>query len=398
MMTELGDLTNVVAYQSSDSQIHREFAPTLKSVANAGDPRFEYSPTDGQSVGLLIESQATNLQRYGSAFNLWNTASNSTVSTSQAIAPNGALEANLFVPNSTPAAHFVNDSTAPLTSGTTYTGSVYIKSAGKRYAQLIGTSGAFGTVNYATFDLQTGSVDTTGVTASAQNVGNGWWRIIVSATANNTTNGGFFIAAAESATSTRNPSYAGNDYDGLLIWGFQIETGSSASSLANSGTSSSGVTRASDSCSVATSSFGFTGGPMSLVGEASGGLGAYPQLVRFRSSSSGEIASISKSSPSATDSTVYGWGMTAGGSDQGRVYAAATTGDFKLGAVADTNRLAIVANGNSPITDSSAALFDQLTVMDIGNNAGINQLNGHIKRLALYNVALSDTELQALTS
>jgi len=55
--------TGETVLNETSGQIHREYAPTLKSVATAGDARFEYDPTDGQSagtsLGILLESQST---------------------------------------------------------------------------------------------------------------------------------------------------------------------------------------------------------------------------------------------------------------------------------------------------------------------------------------------------
>jgi hypothetical protein len=45
--------TGATNYQATTTQIHREYAPTLKSVATAGAARFEYDPTDGQSAGTV---------------------------------------------------------------------------------------------------------------------------------------------------------------------------------------------------------------------------------------------------------------------------------------------------------------------------------------------------------
>jgi len=50
--------TGETVLNKTSGQIHREYAPTLKTFA-ADEPRFEYT-TDGESEGLLIEEQATN--------------------------------------------------------------------------------------------------------------------------------------------------------------------------------------------------------------------------------------------------------------------------------------------------------------------------------------------------
>jgi hypothetical protein len=54
--------TGATDYNPTTTQIHREYAATLKSVAYSGQPRFEYEPTGDRSAkGLLIEGQSSNL-------------------------------------------------------------------------------------------------------------------------------------------------------------------------------------------------------------------------------------------------------------------------------------------------------------------------------------------------
>ena len=396
-----------VVNQTSGS-IHREYSSTLKSVANSGDPRFEYSPADGQSVGtpkgLLVEAQATNLQRYGSAFASWNNFPNITVTSNAAVAPNGLLEADLVVASSTPTSTYVYDNSTSIVSGTTYTASVYVKDAGQRYVQLLGGSGSFHSDRFATYDLQTGSVDTNGVTASAVSVGNGWWRIEMSILATGTSSAGIAITFVDSATSSYLPTFTGNDFDGLLIWGFQLETGSSTSSLVDTGTSSSSATRAADSCSVAVSDFaGFADTEGSVIVEAT-----------VNSLDSGNAAAVSLANAAGTEYIKTGYEI-GGATDQSvRTYvrsnsldqawldagSVSTTGSYKVGVRYEKNNVGISLNGASAVTDTVATMPIGMTTLYIGsgNSSGGNPLNANLKRITYYSEPLSDTNLTALTS
>lgn len=386
-----------VVNQTSGS-IHREYAPLLKT-ASADEPRFEYA-TDGQSVGsgtalgLLVESQVSNLQRYGSAFASWSNSPNTSISSNAAIAPNGLLEADLVVASSTPASTYVYDNGPSIVSGTTYTASTYIKSSGQRYVQLLGGGSAFPSSQYATFDLQTGSVDANGVTASASSVGNGWYRIQATFVANATSTAGIAITFVASATSSYLPTFTGNDYDGLLIWGFQLETGSAASSLANSGTSSSGVTRAADSCSVDLSQINYSGGDTSVIVDipAGTGNGHLPYLFDLGGSNVEQIA-FYKSSFAASSST--NWSANAAGNG---LSMSGSSASGTLGLRVSTDNFRADSSNSAAVTDSSITVSPWTSLHLGSTNAGLYQLNGHIKRLSLFNVALSDVELQSLTS
>jgi hypothetical protein len=63
------------------------------------------------------------------------------------------------------------------------------------------------------------------------------------------------------------------------------------------------------------------------------------------------------------------------------------------------NDIAATRNGASPVTDTSQSFPDvSAGNLKIGGSGSSQILNGTVKRVALYNVALSDTELQAITS
>jgi hypothetical protein len=56
-------------------------------------------------------------------------------------------------------------------------------------------------------------------------------------------------------------------------------------------------------------------------------------------------------------------------------------------------------NGGTVATNTSAVDSTNIGTLHIGSRSdGNSNINGHIKRIALYNEALSDTNLQALTS
>jgi len=146
--------------------------------------------------------------------------------------------------------HFRYPPSVSVTSGTVYTTSIYVKSAGHRYVQLAGGSGGFAS-QYVNFDLNTATLSATGSGCSGaiSSVGNGWYRITATMTAEATASAGPIIALVESLSSGRFATFVGDDYSGILLWGAQFEASSFASSLVDTGTSSSTSTRAAESLS-----------------------------------------------------------------------------------------------------------------------------------------------------
>jgi len=376
-------VTNSVA-----GSIHREFASTLKSVANAGDPRFEYDPaSDGQSEGLLIESQATNKATYSEDFtNAVYNNYRSTIESASAVAPDGTLTASFLREDATASNnHFLNAVTATgLSVGTTqYAVSVFVKAAGRSRIQIYDNNQ--NTPGSTTFDLSSGTVVTGD--GSIKSCGNGWYRCTIIPTANYSATSSVYMFL-DNGSGT---SYTGNSYSGILVWGYQLETGVSASSSYISSNSGSSTTRSADSCSVATADFGYTGGPVSIVIEtpAGAGEGYIPYLFTLSGGDQNFYAFKNTTTASASDDWRYqvgGTGTTVSGSaGSDKIAIRWDTGDVK----------AQFSTGVS--STNSGAVETAFTDLKIGMSpANLYQLNGNFKRLSLYSVALSDTELATL--
>ena len=393
---QLEERGSATAYNSTTTQIHREYAPTLKTSA-ANEPRFEYT-TDGESEGLLIEASATNLQRYGSDFASWSYGSAINRYSNQAIAPNGMLEADLLVGTDATSLHYFLDAVINFTAGLKYTMSVYFKDAGQRYVQLsaLTTLQGSGAVN---FDLQSGTLSASGAhTGTLESVGNGWYRATATITAAATVTSGFAIQSIDSLSSSRSSTSVCDGYSGWLAWGAQIETGSSASSLVDTGTGSSQLTRSADSCSVALSDIGITRGQdVTLVVEGDYGDPAINNNNR--------IAANLQDGINANYVFIYNGSSNAGtgyvrndAADQAYFSSGITSGAFKSAISAKNNLINYAANGTAGTTDTAGSV-PLFTVLRIGgySSSGV-ELNGNLKRVSLFGQALSSTELAALTS
>jgi len=115
----------------------------LIKTAAADEARFDHDPTTGESLGLLIEEQRTNLMPYSSNTTIYSSAN---VTTSRTTGFDGNPTSGFNVVYNSNNASFVLTSTAAVTSGNTYTFSVYIKK------NVNSTSGNQGIVMYSYFD------------------------------------------------------------------------------------------------------------------------------------------------------------------------------------------------------------------------------------------------------
>jgi hypothetical protein len=384
--------TQAKVYDSpTTTQIAREYQSKLQTAAS-GAARFEHSATDGQSAGILIESQSTNLVERSSELDaaFWNTFTTANIDANVAVSIDGTLTADLIRPTTATSGHYVQTNSAVTTvDASTYTLSAYVKAAGLTKTRLyfLRSTSPYTTAAYGLFTLTgDGSVEDVQGSATISPVGNGWYRISVTGPAVTTLTTLVVQPTDASGTAT----FAGDGYSGIICTGVQFELGSHASSLVS--TSGATATRAADSLSVATADIGYTGGPFTLMAEAtSPGETSYYAPAALHLDNSNQVVIYTNSF-------------------QGRLAAATSDGtantllgvraDGKTILSGDTNDLSAVMNGATPVTDSSYVLPDLSGAnLYIGSrNGSSSPLNGHVKRVALYNEALSDTNLQALTS
>ena len=387
--------TGETVLNQTSGQIHREFAPTLKTAA-ADEPRFEYA-SDGQSKGLLIEQQYTQYSHYSEEFDNnggWAKV-NATIQQNCAPSPDGSLSADLLVENyetSGTNSHYLQQNTlSSVAVGETYTWTVFAKAAGRSAFAIYSSIGGANVMGY--WDLADGSVTTTSGTGSfsSTDFGNGWYRLEMTFTTVSTAGGGnyFYIVSGGAA------GYQGNGYGSVLLWGANLTKTSTSMSYVKA--ESATVTKSADSCSVATADFGYTGGPVSIVSETSGGSGSYPVGWEMKNSSGSERLDVYKNSASATTATNWTTYARVNGTDTLNTAITSSASAGKIGVSFDTNDIAFTSNGNAVQTDTTTSLLGGISELYLGH-VSTQCINGHVKRFSLFNVALSDTELQALTS
>ena len=189
------------------------------------DPRITFSRASNATVtnsSGLIQFAPHNLFTHSEQFDnsaVWIPIT-ATVSANSSIAPNGTTTADKLIVTSGQAAGYVTQATS-LTTGVTYTYTIYAKAAGVTSFRILGPSAAFGsgvTNQTGAYDLTTGvaSVVTGTPTVSMENVGNGWYRCVLTTTATATTTSGVQYRIATT----------GNGVDGVFIWGAQLNVGS----------------------------------------------------------------------------------------------------------------------------------------------------------------------------
>jgi hypothetical protein len=220
----------------------------LIKIAPANAARFDHDPVTGESLGLLVEEQRTNLFLQSEDFSTgWGTL-RASVTTNIIAAPDGSFTADKLTEDTTPSSTHLLTQGFVYTSGVTYTATFFVK-AGERSQFQIRASTQATFPGDAIFNLSTGTATSLNGTSSIVPIENGWYRcsVTAAATANGTTGTGVYLRDGVSI------SYNGDGTSGIYIWGAQLEQASFPTSYIP--TTSSTVTRTADNASITGTNF-----------------------------------------------------------------------------------------------------------------------------------------------
>jgi hypothetical protein len=373
-------------------------------TAAADAPRFDHNPVTGESLGLLIEEQRTNLLVRSEEFNeaAW-TKTRASITANAIVAPDGTLTADKLVEDTTASnTHFINRSVT-VSGSTNYTLSVFTKAGERslvflRFGPNASIEGGLGAS--AAFDLSAGVIlGAQAGTATISNVGNGFYRCSLTAlTASGVTSTQPEIRLlppgwAWGATS----NYTGDGTSGIYIWGAQLEAGAFPTSYIK--TEASQVTRSADVAVMTGTNFSswYRQDEGALLVDYSRPWAVPSSAIFPRTASIGTAGS--NSNVIELNGAINGeiFTVRAGNVDQAAILSAVSgsgrhAGAYKL----DDFAAALSGTLATPDTSGTVPTVNQLV---IGNRQdGIRALNGHIRKLAYYPRRLSNAQLQALTT
>ena len=392
---QLEQRSSVTAYTATTDQPITNYIPALQTAAS-GVARFEHNPITGESLGLEIEEQRTNLVTRSEEFDnnsIW-TKTNGSITANTIVAPNGTLTGDLFIPNASSGRHTVAAG-ATVVTATSHTMTVYAKAG--IYSKLLLREDA-ATGSHASFDLSTGTVlVAASATASIVSAGNGWYRC----SATITSSGTFFlmgISVLKPAYVSGNnvlESWSGNGFDGIYIWGAQLEAGAFATSYIP--TVASQVTRSADAASMTGANFSswFRADEGTVYSESTGAnSNSNPRYTYaiYDGTANNFIANFFGTSGTQECSiTRFGTAQAA--------LPTSTANNGKVAFAFKTNDSAASLNAGTVATDTDCIL-PVVNQFAIGGrlDSSTRYLNGTIKKLAFYPKRLTNAELQGMTT
>jgi hypothetical protein len=356
-----------VTFTRASSGTFVDSAGTLQTAAT-DVPRFDHNPTTGESLGLLVEEQRTNLLLRSEEFDtaswtLFGTASRTANTT---VAPNGATTADsVTLPASSGIFQLVTGS-----ASTAYTFSVWVRCDTTQTVRLV---------------INTNLSDPTVLTVTATS---SWQRFSIT----KTTSVGTLTVTSQVDTGGGNTFY---------LWGAQLEAGAFPTSYIGP-TTTAAVTRSADVASITGSAFS------SWYRQDEGTFYADTNLLAGVTSANRFVFEANDGVASTGDK----WDLRRTGGSAYRTQVrdgGVSNSDQTISTSANPLRITVAANSSAVFTSangtatSSAVKFptgfptvDRLFIGG-GIDAPTLQTNGTIRRLCFWPQRLADASLQQIT-
>lgn len=370
----------------------------LVKYASNNVPRFDHDPTTGESLGLLIEESGTNTKTNSQVFTSgWNrTGIEAVTQNTSIVTPSGSTDSTgvgVLTESSGGTVHqFYAASSSQVTKYITY--SIFAKPNGRSHIQLV-TSGF---VHNLADGTTSGSASGEFISAKTEKLSNGWCRCSV--VRNHSNSYDQFNVKLSNGSST---SYSGDGSSGVYIWGVQQEDKAFLTSYIP--TSGSTATRAQDTPLITGTNF------TDFYNQSEGTLVLSADIGYLATSNQVAVAFEDTSNVSAN---FIAMGYNTGGGGSGHVGAwynsSGTTSAFashNIGITINTefkqayayklNDFSSVANGSTPITDTSGGLTSLIDRVRFGIYHYDGMTSGHIRQFKYYNKRLPNAQLQGLT-
>jgi len=356
-------------------------------------PRLNYDISNGvvQSCpSLLLEPASTNTITYSEDFsNGWSYFDSSIVA-NVLISPSGVLNASKFIEGNGSSIKRIVNSTQSIVSGNSYTFSIFAKKGERDFITLTNYTGTADATT--TFNLTIGTI-TSGV-GSIESFENDWFKCTRSFTATATVTSQFIVQAFINNGS--GIFYQGDGTSGIYIWGAQFEALSYPTSYIP--TNGASQTRAAETCGDAgtVSTFNSTEGTIYFEGStlANDGTNRFISLTDgsndnrvlfgYRAISNQIFARIEGNNSASVDLTTV---------------LSNTEINAKIAISYDSSyNYKMFVNGflvDSGVGTDSIVGLDRL---DFTNASGTENFYGNTKDIRVYNEALTDAQLQTLTT
>ena len=382
---QLEERSTATAYNLTTTQTITNYIPVLQT-APAGVARFDHNPTTGESLGLEVEEQRTNLLSFSAQFDnaAWGKDGGISVLPNQAVAPDGTVAFDQMTRVAGTLGNW-----AQLTQ-----------------AVSVGAGGNVGRTY--TFSVWLQALPTAGTVSGVLSISDVFYNTYTSAFTATTTPTRFSFTTSGGAGWNAAGSLIGGGVSlsanntSVLVWGAQLEI--SAFSTSYIATVATAQTRNADIVVMTGTNLSswFSNAEGTLYVEAYGcPTTVNRSIVRLNSSASGAVFSDSIYLDQDAGSVR---GVVFNGSSGQAVLSPlatnpSTSQTVKVAMAYKTNDFAGSANGGTVLTDTSGLVPAIIpTHFHIGTQDAIISWSSPIKKIAYYPVRLTNAQVRAITS
>ena len=352
----------------------------IEEVSN-GQSRLNYPMIDGKVVGCphhILEPARTNLLQYSEDFSNSYWYKDSISVTSGFVSPDGTLNASKIVGSG-----FLQG-VINVVASNVYTYSVFWKKDTSSFIKFqVSSSGPDETITLNTKTLSFSSI-TNIDEYSVEEFGNGWYRLKITWTEQDTEISGIRIICDESDANSS-----------LYIWGAQVEQGSFPTSYIK--TNGSAVTRSAETANGSGDAATFNDSEGVLMAEISALADDGTYRVFGLSDGTASNRVILYYNPNSNNIELF---ISSGGAAQTTLSLTLT--DIKLlqkiAVKYKVNDIGLWINGFEVGIDTIATMPSGLNELAFDNGVSTENFYGNTKQIQYYNSALTDSELEQLTS
>ena len=290
-------------------------------------------------------------------------------------------------------------------TATVVTTQMFVK---KGEVTIVGLSDGHYNYGWVVADLTNGSVISVGgagyISNSITLLANDWYLISLTFTTHSTGTYKATCSLLDGSYVSGNPkayTSIGVIGFGVYIYGFQTEEASYATSYIPTSGQSGGVTRVADVCNNGANDQVINSTEGVLYAEISTNSDGTDKAISLNNNTVGSLSNRLWLGYSTSEKRVYALGYV-NNSIQFVLSKLMTdeTAFVKIACKYALNDVAFFVNGEKVDTDTSALAFTELNSFDfnIGNGSGAAPFYGNVKDVRVYNTALTDNELQKLTT
>ena len=367
-------------------------------------PRIDY--TDSlTSPSFLLEPQSTNLIAYSEDFSqpTWN-KSNTSIQINTTTSPSGNFDGSTLTDNATSSIHRLRDAVS-LSASTNYSLSVFAKKNTLSNIQLALINTANSNTISKVFDLENGVIGeelsqggTTVSDAKIENYGNGWFRCVIVGQLNSAPNQYQITLATKStgnSQSVKQVTYSGDGTGSVFLYGAQIEQKSYSTSYIP--TYGSTATRAQETCNSAGSASTFN----STEGVLYADIAALADDLTFRSialsdgTNNNRVLLRYRTNSNQINLFIKANGTTIVNSTK---ELTDITNFSKFAIKYKSGDIALWIDGVEAKTNTNTFTLIGLDRLNFDAANGSDDFYGKTKGIYVFNEALTDDELQQLTT